>query len=335
MTKTHTVRRFLCLALLLAALPAARAADSAAARRDFVALLQSVEQASRTQDYSGVYTYQQGDETRSLRLVHLASGGAERERLFTLDGASRECLRENRDVQCLLPEQKTVLTGLPHGDRFPGLLAGEPVRVAEHYALHVSDHFQRVAGRPCRLIALLPRDPLRYAHHLCVDVETNLLLKTQTLDASNRVIDQIAFSSLRQGGAVDAAQIGSPWNTGDWKRVRVDAQPADLSAQGWRVAAPPGYAPVLQVSRKMEGHEGEVGQMVLSDGLAMISVFIEPYNSALHGQAPAGGLTRSGPTNIHGKRVADFWLMAMGEVPMAALTQLIEASRFEPPAAPR
>jgi sigma-E factor negative regulatory protein RseB len=187
-----------------------------------------------------------------------------------------------------------------------------------------------VADRQCRRISIVPRDGLRYGYSLCADVETNLLLKAQTLDASNHIVEQIAFTAVRQGSDVDPGKIGSRWSTTDWKVVQADAKPVDLSAQGWRIPAPRGYAPVMQVSRRLGKHGSEVSQMVLSDGLAAISVFIEPYDASRHARASSAGLVRHGAINIYGKRVADFWLTAMGEAPMAALEQLVQAVEFVP-----
>ena len=74
-----------------------------------VQLLSRIQQAARKQDYAGVFMYQQGETIQSSRLVHVLDGTGERERLEILDGQPREYLRHNEDVQCLIPERKTVL----------------------------------------------------------------------------------------------------------------------------------------------------------------------------------------------------------------------------------
>jgi len=307
----------------------ARAAGQAAAQ-DPLQLLSDIQQAARKQDYAGVFIYQQGETVQSSRVVHLIDGTGERERLEILDGQPREYLRHNDDVRCVLPESKTVLVEPRRSDRFPGLLLGNPAELSKHYDIHASDRLQRTADRQCRIITLLPRDALRYGYRLCADVSTNLLLKAQTLDSARKIVEQVAFTSLRLGSDVNPTLLNSRWDTRDWKVIEASMTPVDLSRQGWRISPPAGFTTVMQVARAMG--QATVSQLVLSDGLAAISVFIEPYDSQRHHHPPAGA-ARRGAINIYGTRIADFWLTALGEVPEATLEQLAGSIEYVPDAA--
>ncbi|MOA55398.1 MucB/RseB family protein [compost metagenome] len=86
----------------------------------------------------------------------------------------------------------------------------------------------------------------------------------------------------------------------------------------------------MQVSRSM-GRGAAVSQMVLSDGLAAISVFIEPYDSE-RGHHPPPGAAQRGAITVYGTRIADYWLTAVGEVPVATLEQLAQATEYVPAA---
>lgn len=322
-------------AAFLAAHEPARAADvtPAAAPEDMVQLLSRIQQAARKQDYAGVFMYQQGETIQSSRLVHVLDGTGERERLEILDGQPREYLRHNEDVQCLIPERKTVLIERRRGDRFPGLLLGDPANLSKHYRIRAESALHRVAGRECRLITIEPVDKLRYGYRLCADVETNLLLKAQTLNAARGVVEQVSFTSLRLGSEVDPQSLASRWNTRDWKVLEPSMKQVDLAAQGWRIPAPEGFTVIImQVARSM-GRSGTVSQVVLSDGLAAISVFIEPYDS-LRGHTPPHGAAQRGSITVYGTRIADFWLTAVGEVPLTTLEQLAQGTEYVPAAAP-
>jgi sigma-E factor negative regulatory protein RseB len=305
------------LTAFLSAHEPARAADAAPATDDVVQLLTRIQQAARKQDYAGVFMYQQGEMIQSSRLE-------------ILDGQPREYLRHNDDVQCLIPERKTVLIERRRGDRFPGLLLGDPANLAEHYKIRTEPKLHRVAGRECRLITIEPLDKLRYGYRLCADVETNLLLKAQTLNAARGVVEQVSFTSLRLGSEVDPQQLSSRWSTRDWKVLESTMTPVDLMAQGWRIPAPKGFKVIMQVSRSM-GRGAAVSQMVLSDGLAAISVFIEPYDSE-RGHHPPPGAAQRGAITVYGTRIADYWLTAVGEVPVATLEQLAQATEYVPAA---
>lgn len=317
----------LCLTALVA-VPSTSRAASDPAQGDPMALLVNIQQAARQLDYTGVFMYTQGDFTQSSRVVHMVDGTGSRERLEVLDGEPKEFIRHNDEVRCLMPERKKVLLETRRTDRFPGLLLGEPKGLNENYNVTLVPGKHRVAGRQCQKINIEPRDGLRYAYSLCADTETHLLLKAQTIAADRSLIEQVLFTSLRIGGDIAPESLQSSWSTQGWDVVEHAMDPVDLAAKGWRVPAPAGFVPLMQVERAM-GPSGQVGQIVFSDGLAAISVFIEPYGS--RGTVKKkNGPARHGAINVFGTRIADFWLTALGEVPVSTLQDLAESTEYVP-----
>jgi sigma-E factor negative regulatory protein RseB len=69
----------------------------------------------------------------------------------------------------------------------------------------------------------------------------------------------------------------------------------------------------------------EVLQLVFSDGMAAISVFIEPGS-----QSRTEGSMQQGALNIIGKRQGDYWITIVGEVPPAAIRQVANSIEFKP-----
>lgn len=57
-------------------------------------------------------------------------------------------------------------------------------------------------------------------------------------------------------------------------------------------------------------------QWVFSDGLASVSLFVEPYDAARHTQEKSAVM---GATHSVTRRVGGHWLTAMGEVPPVTL----------------
>lgn len=315
---------------MLPFMPQASAQQAAHGQDDAVSLLARAQQAARKLDYSGVFTYQQGSHIQSSRIVHVVDGTGERERIEVLDGQPREFLRHNNDVQCLIPEKQVVVREKRRGDRFPGLLADGAPDISGHYRVTVDPAMQRVAGRECRQVDIVPLDDLRYGYRLCVDAKTDLLLKTQTLAARGAVIEQIAFTSLRLGADAETSLLQSSWPGSDWKVYEHKLTPADLAANGWRIAVPPGFMAVEQVTRLAWKGGHEISQLLLSDGMAAISVFIEPYGGErVEPQRLQGGGSQ-GAVNAYGVRIADFWLTALGEVPLATLRSLAESTEYVP-----
>ncbi|MFW7343823.1 MucB/RseB C-terminal domain-containing protein [Pollutimonas sp. H1-120] len=322
-----------CQAMLLAAAcalaqPAWSAEAAKAAPDPVLVALRKIQDAARKLDYSGVYTYQQGGIMLSSRIVHLVDGTGERERIEMLDGPPREYLRHNETTQCLVPEKKLVVIERRRGDRFPALLLGEGKTIPENYQFKLQAGLSRIAGRECSIIELIPKDAHRYGYRLCADTKTSLLLKAQTLNQHGGVIDQISFSSLQVGDKVASGQLASSWNIQDWKVLETTMAPVDLAKNGWRIPFPPGYQPVTQVSRPMKRGR-QVSQLVITDGLAAISVFIEPYE-ADRDTPLANGAVSTGAMNIFRARIGDHWLTALGEVPAETVRDIAEHTEYVP-----
>ncbi len=297
---------------------------------DPASLLKKIQGAARTLDYSGVFIYQQGTNMQTSRLVHMVDGTGERERLEALDGQPREFIRHNGTVQVLLPEKKLVVVEERRIDRFPGLLLGEGGQVADYYSFSRDPGSFRTAGRECSLLYVKPRDNLRFGYKLCIDSETNLLMRAQTIDLDGSVVDQIGFTSLQLSEEVDIGQLQPRWDVNGWRTVSVATEPVDFTSQGWRVAMPPGFSSLTQISRPMASGRS-VKQMVITDGLAAISVFIEPFEEQRSRPYPHGA-GRNGAINIYGTRIGDHWLTAIGQVPPDTLRELAERTQYVPAA---
>lgn len=296
-------------------------------------LVRKIQEAARTLNYVGVFAFQQGERFESSRITHFFDGKIEKERIEVLDGAPREYLRIDDEVQGLMPDRKLVLLERKRGDRFPGLLLNNAQSLEKNYSLRLAPDLLRIAGRPCRGIEITPRDTHRYGYRLCADLETNLLLKAQMVGPDGVVIEQVAFTQVTIGADITEAMLTPSWTTTDWRTVRAQHSKVDLLAQGWRISAPAGYVPTSQLERVFSNNK-RVNQLVLSDGLATISIFIEPYLPERSEYEPQGA-ARSGSVNIFGIKVANFWLTVLGEVPAATLEQLAQSIQYVPAASAR
>ena len=294
-------------------------------------LLTQIQQAAHTLNYAGVFAYQQGGAIESSRIIHAFDGKDETEKLELLDGPAREYLRRNEDVQCLIPEQKTVLLEKQRGDRFPGLLLANTQSIDANYSVRPLSQPMRVAGRVCQLIDVVPRDTSRYGYRLCVDTESSLLLKAQTVNAQGVVIEQVAFTQISIGSAIPQTLLEPSWPTAGWAVLEPVQKTVDLKALGWNIVAPAGYTATSQ-TQQLFAENKLVHQMVLSDGLATISIFIEPYLNERSDYKPLGA-AQVGSVNLYGVKVANFWLTVLGEVPASTLEKFAQSIQYAPAAA--
>jgi sigma-E factor negative regulatory protein RseB len=276
--------------------------------------IQAARTAAMRVNYTGTIIYQAGGEMSSSRITHLFDGSNSHERIQTLDGKPREYLRKRSgsddEVQCLIPEsRKIVVEKRSVEDSFPALSSASPDEILQRYAAKLGP-VERVAGLEAQALALEPRDTLRYAYRLWLDRTTGLLLRAQTLNERREVIEQIAFSDVRIGERIDRAALKSPWSTDGWSVVRSEYRPADLAKMGWIVPTPDGFRRTKEVVRRM--HAADAMQVVFADGLATISVFIEPDSPVTD---PPEAVRIHGPTSAFSRRVSEALVTVVGEVP--------------------
>jgi len=294
---------------------AADAADSRSAEQ----WLQLVQQAARRLDYSGTMVYQQGAEVRMSKIVHVFDGRVSHERLQPMDGRPREFIRNADEVKCLIPEaRRVVIERRTRAESFPGLAATASSELLQHYAVKVVGR-ERVGGFDCQVIEIQPRQGDRYGYRLWVDRSTGLLLRSQTVNDRGEVLEQMAFAEVRIGG-VDRDQLKPSWPTDGWKVDETAHRPVNLKEQGWRLVPPSGFKPLYAVRRPMAS--GSALQAVYSDGLASLSVFIEP-SSASDG---AEALPQRGPINAYSRRVGDSVVTVVGEIPAETARAVAQAA---------
>lgn len=294
-------------------------------------ILQATQIAAKRLNYSGTFVYQQGNQIRTSRITHAFDSEGEVEKLEILDGKPREYIRRNGEVSCYLPDAKLVQVekNLTQ-EEFPALLGENASLLPQSYFIKKAQ-ISRVAGAECQVLSLQPKDGLRYGFRLCVEKNTSLLLGIQTLNARQEVIEQIAFTQVNIG-EVDKTRIKPSYvGTNSWKTEYLTVK-ANVNS-GWSVKTlPAGYKKTLETRRfiPMSGSAAdpdsgasrlnEVVQMMFSDGLSTFSVFIEPNS----GDRTEGSL-QQGAMTITGKRHGDHWITVVGEVPAAAIKQVVSS----------
>ena len=310
-------------ALLMLAVTLVVPVQSAASEPpDAVSWLGRIATAGQRLNYSGTFIYQSGRNFETSRITRKVDSSGEHERLEVLDGSPREVIRSNREVRCVLPDQKTIIIDRSGGQRaFPARLPTSYAVVAESYRISVGD-VSRVAGLDAQLVLLEPRDDLRYGHLLWAERDTGLLLKARMVDENGEIIEQFTFTDVSIGGEIDMEALKPRYVKNDSWRV-IDAQGDEVRPgdSEWALSSPlPGYALKSVVRRPLGRDLGDILHLVYSDGLASISVFIEPLEA--DGVSASPEAFASGPINIYKRTVGGYLVTALGEVPLRAVRRL-------------
>lgn len=271
--------------------------------------------AAKQQNYSGVYVYHHGEHVKVLRVLHRTDAAGELEKVEVMDDMPRQFLRINNDVYCHLPDGKHVRLERNALRRFfPALLPAQPASLLDYYEARLGGT-ERVAGRPCQVVTLEPRDGYRYAYNLWLDKQTGLPLKSRIVDGNGGVVSMFVFSEIQIGKAPDA-QLFRNDMTG--KRIQKASLDKPAAAVAWEVMPPPGFEQVQEAVRSLPGKQMPVTHLVFSDGLSVLSMFVEPVDrqaKRLH------GLSAEGAIGVYAREVDGYTVTTLGEVPSMALIE--------------
>ncbi len=293
-----------------------------------LALLRKIHLATQKLSYTGTFVYQQGDRTETSRITRMADAAGGIEKLEVLDGVPREIVRTRDTISCYLPDHRVVKIDRRDDARaFPALLPEEFAELAHHYVITRGER-GRVAGLDCESVLLAPRDELRYGHRLCADAASGMLLKARILDSKGEMVEQFTFTQIAIG-SVARAKVRSRHASRSWRVEETAAAPANLAEAGWSISSDlPGFRKVVEVRRKLRDSD-TVGQVVYSDGLAAVSVFIEPL--AQRAEPVRTGLASVGAINIVTREVANHLVTVVGETPAASVQRIADRVAFRRP----
>ncbi len=308
-------RQFRLLLLAFFVWPAsATAADSA------MDWLMKMNMAVQKMNYDGIFVYRHGDQLEAMRIIHRVRNGEHRERLVSLNGEAREVIRNNRDVICYLPSKKSVV--IEHRKtsqkNFPALLPHRLDRLSSYYHLGLGGS-DRVAKRVTQVVIIKPKDAYRYGYHLWADKKTGLLLRANLVNAKGRVVEQFMFTDISIGNQVSMADLKSSYSGKKWVWHREKEMSSDKVKEiRWKAARlPGGFSLSRRILRNMPMGNMPVEHLVYSDGLAAISVFIEPRGKK--NKHRMKGTTGMGAVHAFGAVVNNHQITVVGEVPAATV----------------
>ena len=309
-------------------LPGQTVASGSAATPDSKSLndwLLRMHEASKNRAYIGTYVVSIGGQMQSAKIWHVCDGGQQMERIETLTGAPRSSFRHNDKLVTFMPEQKLVRQERREAlGAFPELVQSTDNRITEFYKIK-PEGVERIAGLDSDVAVLSPKDGMRFGYRVWTEQKRGLIVKLQTLDADGRVLEQAAFSELQLDAPVKMDKLLQMMGKVDGYKVE---QPAlvktTASAEGWVLKAPvAGFKPMSCYKRPAAAVQGASGaeepmQWVFSDGLASVSLFVEPFDRQRHGVQSSMSI---GATHTITRQLGNYWLTAMGEVPVTTLKQ--------------
>lgn len=264
-------------------------------------LLAKMRQAVHTLNYSGTLIYSQGNNLTHYQINHRLENGAEKQSVVQLMPATAAGVPEGAESFSLQKFQQMQ----PTDQAYRLDLGGQEV----------------VANRSCQIVVARPRDRMRYLQRYCIEPDSGMLLKYSLLDGAHQSVEQVMFTALEieqaQGGTepmLAAAPSAAP------------TVPATVPATDWVFTSlPAGFQLAQDLRQDAINGQPPLRQLILSDGMTSVSVFITPQGS----QGVVDSLALSaGATKIYTAHVAGHDVTLVGEVPVKTLKAIAENLQY-------
>lgn len=296
---------------------------------DPVALLQQMSEAVHGLDFRGTVVEIHGDEVETLKVSHRGGEDGARERMMALTGSLRELIRNHDRVRC------TYSRGGGHDVDMRQIAARLHVTQIGEIEQLTGDHYElqflgedRVAGRTAAVVAIRPKDEFRYGFRFWIDRENGMPLRSDMHQPDGEAIEQVMFTEVTFPGRISDEELAPALEADNGEFASRHARyagrgahrsdsPPDLSLQG----LPAGYRLVSIRDKSSDGNLPR-HHLVVSDGLAQVSVFLEPDNDD---HRAFEGESRMGSVSAVGIRQEGHRLTAVGEVPMESVRMIADS----------
>lgn len=299
---------------------AAGIAQAETKRPDGKQILQRMVKAMETTDYQGTVVFHKNDNLDVMKYFHSFEDGKQRhERLVSLNSPQREIVRKQSEVRCLFKATKRLIVdNRPYQHSFIVDVPNNIEDLLPSYSFELSGE-EEVATMPSYIIAIHPRDELRYFRKIWVTKAHFLPIKTIIYDLAGEALEQVVFTDLKVNKTI--AQPDLPVKNPITNPVTEDINTAFTTR-----VLPPGFKQVFFTTKSIHQSGKPVNHLILSDGLASVSVYVEKYlaSGSKEESGIPEGIHSIGAVNSTSHKVADSKVTVLGEVPTATVKMIAE-----------
>ena len=315
------IYKLLCIFFLLSSISISYSND------DPWLIVDNAIKATKFLDYKGVFHSQHYKEIKSIEITHATNNDQEFIKMNVLDGSPGAVLSQGKTIYVYNTIENNVIIQKRKQQRlFPAIFPNNIDAIKNFYRLSIGKS-ERIAGRLSQSVVLTPIDSLRYSYYFWLDKKTSLPLKMVVLDQAKNIIEQASFTQINM---IKDKNL-------DWFKPEVDPSKNyifndKVVGQGiikkpfWTIKKiPSGYKEVDFISKRIPGLNILSHQLVFSDGLSYVSLFIKPIT---RGQKPKVGHVNLGINNICARYHNGYQIMAVGSVPLITCNNFSESIKF-------
>lgn len=262
----------------------------------------------------GSYTYTISRIRQKNRVSDYASA---------LDGNARAIVRRHNRVDFYATSKHDLpLLKTEYSAFFPDILPREIASLKSYYFLYPKEK-DRIAGKECHWIWLIPYDVHRYMQGLCLSKINGLPLAHITKRADGKVVQSEVFVHIDfRVPTQDEMKLNNKLLKLESRMIE-ESVPSKIN-KNQRIKIPDGF--FLQAYQQQKDYLNRIkDQYVLSDGLVHVSLFLETANQTEKEKALSlqGALSMAQTTRQNTK------ITAVGNMPPDGLRSLLHRVQFQ------
>ena len=293
--------------------------------------IQSMSDAMRNLNYRGNFVYMHETQLESMSISHTRDEFGEKERLLSLNGEAREVIRDDKNLTCIWPDSRKVVVDFSRKNTYSPLFIPDDIeQISKLYDIELIDK-DRIGGQQTVVVEIKPKDHYRYGLKFWINTENALMMKSNLIDDSDKVVEQVMFTNLELLPEGEQLNINSiPAIDDTYTLVRYhsgDNTGALIKETAWRMTSMPAGFRRESILKRRNSASGEFfHQMVYTDGLATLSIFIERQAPQLR-----HGKTSMGAVNAYIRLMDNYSVTAIGEVPAVTVQSMAESIFYQKP----
>jgi sigma-E factor negative regulatory protein RseB len=297
-------------------------------------LITEMSSALQTLNYEGSFVHLQGGNVEAMSILHSSDEGGELERMLSLNGEAREVFRNHSLVTCIWPDTNAVIVS---DSKSRNVLPKVDASLAnsEAYLLSMGKP-DRVAGVETYVVNIQPRDQYRYGYKFWIDKDTRMLLRSMLIDENMQAVEQVMFTSISYPESIDRSRFKLPAKHTDIIVESTNKYKATIKPQADDPFAvnrvefsslPVGYEEVSETYKPMPINDGPISHVMVSDGMASVSVYVEYVDQASQKEMVLGRSSMGG-MNAYTLSLPNALITAVGEVPPSTVESIANSVQF-------
>lgn len=281
---------------------------------DPIRLIDAMVKAMHSLNYEGTVVLYKNSELDTIKFLHVVNAqGEAQEHITALNSPLRKVIRNTEKVLCIYPEARTMIVDhLPlHRSFLMDFPVNPEVLKVNYTFMQIGE--ETIALQPAVIVAIKPKDTYRYSRRIWVGKENYLPLKYEVFGNDGKVLEQITFTDLNVNPAlaVSFTELDTYQNPELSVQHIHQLQPLPVDQAGFVLQnVPGGFKQIFFTRRKMHDHDELVEHMLLNDGLASISVYVEKNSAPTVVSSKAAGAI-----NSYTRQIGAYQVTAMGDVP--------------------